>query len=229
MTTYDVIIVGAGAGGGVAAGVLAEAGKRVLLLERGRDLAFEDIPRDHLRNHRFARYGHNTGPELDGNPRVFVDAAGAERVIRPHDDDYQNNAMAVGGGTRVFGAQAWRFLPTDFSMASTYGIPPGSSLADWPIGYDDLAPYYQRAEWEIGVAGDSAASARGTNVLCAPFFASVGHVKPRHSLQRIHAARPLYGTELTASGGENVVHPRAAAPPASQSPTGPRSIGCSGP
>jgi choline dehydrogenase-like flavoprotein len=160
MTTYDAIIVGAGAGGGVAAGVLAEAGKRVLLIERGRDLAFRDIPRDHLRNHRFTRYGHNTGPDLDGNPRVFVDAGGAEHVIRPHEDDYQNNAMAVGGGTRVFGAQAWRYLPADFAMASTYGVPAGSSLADWPIGYDELAPYYQRAEWEIGVAGDSVASAR---------------------------------------------------------------------
>jgi choline dehydrogenase-like flavoprotein len=160
MTTYDMIIVGAGAGGSVAAGVLAEAGKRVLLLERGRDLDFKDIPRDHLRNHRFTRYGHNTGPELAGNPRVFVDDAGVEHVIAPHEDDYQNNAMTVGGGTRVFGAQAWRFLPTDFAMASTYGTPPGSSLTDWPITYDDLAPYYQRAEWEIGVSGDSAASAR---------------------------------------------------------------------
>ena len=41
MSTYDVIVVGAGAGGGVAAGVLAEAGKTVLLIERGRELAFE--------------------------------------------------------------------------------------------------------------------------------------------------------------------------------------------
>ena len=41
-------------------------------------------------------------------------------------------------------------------MASEYGIPEGSSLADWPIGYDDLAPYYQQAEWEIGVCGDAA-------------------------------------------------------------------------
>src|SRR5262249_7429639 len=160
MTRYDAIVVGAGAGGGRAARRLAGAGKRVLLIERGRDLAYDDIPRDHLRNHRFSRYGHNTSPDLEGNPRVFVDADGAERVIRPHEDGYQNNAMAIGGGTRVFGAQAWRFLPADFAMASTYGAPAGSSLADWPIGYDELAPYYERAEWEIGVAGDSAASAR---------------------------------------------------------------------
>jgi choline dehydrogenase-like flavoprotein len=160
MTSYDVIVVGAGAGGGVVAGVLAEAGKRVLLLERGRDLGFADVPRDHLRNQRFARHGHNAGPDIAGNPRVFVDIDGQEHVVRPHEDDYQNNAAAVGGGTRVYGAQAWRYLPTDFAMASAYGIPAGSSLADWPIGYEELAPYYQRAEWEIGVAGDSAASAR---------------------------------------------------------------------
>ena len=45
-------------------------------------------------------------------------------------------------------------------MASLYGIPMGSSLADWPISYEDLEPYYERAEWEIGVAGDGIASAR---------------------------------------------------------------------
>ena|ERR1700752_4857686 len=45
-------------------------------------------------------------------------------------------------------------------MASLYGIPAGSSLADWPISYADLEPYYERAEWEIGVSGDDVASAR---------------------------------------------------------------------
>ena len=39
-------------------------------------------------------------------------------------------------------------------MASRYGVPAGSSLTDWPITYDDLAPYYEQAEWEIGVSGD---------------------------------------------------------------------------
>jgi choline dehydrogenase-like flavoprotein len=151
--TYDVIVVGGGAAGGIVAGVLAEAGRHVLLLERGRALAFKEIPRDHLRNHRLALYGHNTGPELEGNPRVWVDSRGSPHVVRPNEGGYQNNAMTLGGGSRVYGAQAWRFLEQDFRMASTYGVPAGSSLADWPIAYDDLEPYYERAEWEVGVAG----------------------------------------------------------------------------
>src|SRR5687768_8428457 len=154
MTHYDVIVIGAGAGGGVAAGVLAEAGKRILLLERGPHLEFSNDQYDHLRNQRFSRYGHNAGPEITGNPRVAIDLQGQTRIVRPHENGYHNNAAVVGGGTRVYGAHAWRFLPQDFQMASQYGVPTGSSLADWPISYDELEPYYERAEWDIGVAGD---------------------------------------------------------------------------
>jgi len=156
MNEYDAIIIGTGAAGGIVACVLAEAGKHVLLLERGAALSFADVGRDDLRNQRLAVYGHNAGPDVIGNPRVFVDPQGRSRIVKPYELDYHNNAACVGGGTRVYGAQAWRFHPDDFRMASKYGVPEGSSLADWPISYESLEPFYERAEWELGAAGDGA-------------------------------------------------------------------------
>src|SRR4030095_165780 len=99
MTSYDAIIVGSGAAGGIVACVLAEAGKDVLLLERGPTLSFSQVGRDHLRNQRLSVYGHNAGPELEGNPRVFVDPQGDARIVKPHELDYHNTAASVGRGT----------------------------------------------------------------------------------------------------------------------------------
>lgn len=153
---YDVIVVGAGAGGGVAALVTAEAGARVLIVDRGDTYTTAELSRDHLRNHRAPVYGINTGPP-PGTPRVLADAHDNERNIdQPYLVRWHNNAMAVGGGTLVYAGVAWRFQPTDFLMASTYGVPDGSSLADWPITYDDLEPHYMWAEQVIGVSGDAA-------------------------------------------------------------------------
>src|SRR5690606_7080516 len=70
---------------------------------------------------------------------------------------YGNNAACVGSGTLIYGGQAWRFHPDDFRMASRYGVPAGSSLVDWPIGYADLERWYGLAEQTIGVAGPSGA------------------------------------------------------------------------
>lgn len=153
---YDAIIIGAGAGGGVAADVLTAAGKRVLLLERGQWQSFADTGRDPLRNQRLSLFGHNAGPS-DDHPRVVQNADGNTRVVLPWQDGYQANAATVGGGTLVYGGQAWRFHPLDFKMASTYGVPAGSSLADWPIGYNDLAPHYEAVEHALGVCGDASA------------------------------------------------------------------------
>jgi choline dehydrogenase-like flavoprotein len=63
----------------------------------------------------------------------------------------------VGGGTFSYGAMAWRYMEKDFRMRSTYGGVGGSTLEDWPISYRDLEPYYEKAEWEIGVSGDISA------------------------------------------------------------------------
>jgi choline dehydrogenase-like flavoprotein len=150
----DAVIVGAGAGGGVVAKELAEAGLSVVLLERGRWYTAADCRKDDLRNQRTTVLGNGFGPEDEGNPRVIVDIQGRERIVAPSESGYSNNAACVGGGTLTYGAMAWRFMAQDFRMRSLYGTPEGSTLEDWPITYDDLEPYYEKAEYEIGVSGD---------------------------------------------------------------------------
>ncbi|MGZ0153357.1 GMC family oxidoreductase [Kribbella sp. WER1] len=150
---YDCVVVGSGAGGGAAAQVLAESGRSVLVVELGGYPSTEALAHDHLRNPR-ATLGlpAPTDPDPAGRPRVAV-VDGVRQQVLPPDGAWGNNAFTVGGGTRVYGAQAWRFVPRDFRMATTYGVPDGSSLADWPISYDDLEPYYSLAEQRFGVSG----------------------------------------------------------------------------
>src|SRR6478609_2277379 len=154
MRKVDAVVVGAGAGGGVVAKELAIHGLSVVVLERGRWTRPNEDRKDDLRNQRSSILGNNSGPEEDGNPRVVVDLQGRERIASPSQPGYSNNAACVGGGTLTYGAMAWRYHPNDFRMRSVYGVPDASTLDDWPIGYDDLERYYEKAEWEIGVSGD---------------------------------------------------------------------------
>ena len=150
----NAVIVGAGAGGGIVAKELAEAGLSVVLLERGKWYSPFDCRKDDLRNQRTSPLGQAFGPDDERNPRVLVDPQGREHVVVASGPGYHNNAACVGGGTFSYGAMAWRYLEKDFRMRSTYGRLPGSTLEDWPVSYQDLEPYYEKAEWEIGVSGD---------------------------------------------------------------------------
>ena len=154
MKRVNAVVIGAGAAGGIVAKELSTAGLSVVLLERGKWYTPADCRKDDLRNQRTTVLGNAFGPEDEGNPRVWVDKNGVAQTVLPSEGAYQNNAACVGGGTLSYGAQAWRYLPQDFKMRSTYGAPAGSSLEDWPITYDDLEPFYDKAEYEIGVSGD---------------------------------------------------------------------------
>ena len=150
---YDAVVIGSGAGGGAAAQVLAESGRTVLIIESGSGPDTARLAQDHLRNPRInTGLMPWTGPLGPGQART-LQINGDRVVLDPSDPRWGNNAFTVGGGTRVYGAQAWRYSPQDFRMASEYGVPEGSALADWPIGYDELEPYYSMAEWRFGVSG----------------------------------------------------------------------------
>src|SRR5438105_10441275 len=149
----DVVIVGVGAAGGVLAAELGKAGMKVIGLERGPRLATKDFaPQDELRY--FQRQDLRPDPKRQpvtwrANPNV--------RATPLSTMSYGNQA---GGGTVHYGAVSWRLHEDDFRARShtiaRYGapaIPEHSSLADWPLSSADLEPYYDRAEYELGVSG----------------------------------------------------------------------------
>src|SRR5215510_11430740 len=159
----DVVIVGAGAAGGILAAELGKAGMKVIGLERGPRLSTPDFSaQDELRY--FQR--RDLRPDVKRQP-VTWRANAKERANPLPRLDYGNQA---GGGTVHYGAVSWRFHEDDFRARSQtierYGaraIPEGTSLADWPITYAELEPYYDKAEYDLGVSG-KAGNLNGTIV-----------------------------------------------------------------
>ena len=146
----DVCIIGAGASGATAAKVLSEGGMSVVGLERGPWRKRETFGGDELAN--INRY--NLWPDPLLNPRTARTSANEEARV----ELFCPVPQMVGGGTVHW--QGWlpRFTPDDFRLHSIVGDVKGAALADWPIGYDDLEPYYARVEWAFGVSGAAGAN-----------------------------------------------------------------------
>ncbi|MFC2091008.1 GMC family oxidoreductase N-terminal domain-containing protein [Bacteroidota bacterium] len=155
---YNAIIVGAGAGGGVVAKELSAAGLTVALMERGDWPIYDKHIVDELISQRTFVLGSVSGPDWHKNPRVFVHPDGRRETLLPNDHRYSPLAACVGSGTVTYGAMAWRYMREDFRLVSTYGNVEGSTLEDWPVSYEELEPYYEKAEWEIGVSGKKGAN-----------------------------------------------------------------------
>jgi choline dehydrogenase-like flavoprotein len=147
----QVIVVGAGAGGGTAAKELSVNGYSVVVFERGDWPQYDRHINDELISQRGSVLAPAYGPDPDKHPRVqFTE----NNEVVPIDNSSSHIASCVGSGTVTYGAMAWRFMQEDFKMKSVYGAIEDSTLEDWPISYEELEPCYEKAEWEIGVSGD---------------------------------------------------------------------------
>lgn len=158
LPAVDVVVIGAGAGGGIVAEQLSLAGQEVVLLERGHRQNWAETRHDELRSQRVTVLGNAFGPDDEHYVRLVETTPGEFRKVLPSEGAYNNIAACVGGGTLSYGAMAWRYMERDFKMRSTYHAPAGSTLDDWPITYSDLEPFYTKAEWEIGVSGQAGAN-----------------------------------------------------------------------
>ncbi len=152
----DVVVVGLGAAGGVAVLPLTQAGLNVIGLEAGNVLTRRDFAPDEIRNN------------VRDWPMAVQKANQEVPTARPNAQSPTTRLAShpmmngVGGTTLHYWAQSWRLNPWDFKVVSEtrrrYGasrIPAGSTVEDWPFGLDELEPYYDKVEWEVGVSGQA--------------------------------------------------------------------------
>jgi len=142
--TVDFVVVGSGAAGGIMAKELATAGFTVVVLEQGPRVEAEQFEHDEIKT--FFQSALQNNPAGFTFRRTEADAARPGRIQLLYH-------RLVGGGSVMFTANYWRFREIDFAERSRVGEVAGTGLADWPITYRDLEPYYTRAEWELGVSG----------------------------------------------------------------------------
>ncbi len=141
----DFLVIGAGAAGGVMAKELSTAGFRVVVLEQGPYLNERDYKHDEI--------GYIYQPGLTNDPKIQPITYRKNESEKARPIKAIQYGRQVGGGSVHFTANYWRFHESDFEERSLFGEVPGTGLADWPIKYADLEPYYTKAEYDLGISG----------------------------------------------------------------------------
>jgi gluconate 2-dehydrogenase alpha chain len=153
----DVVLIGVGAVGGLIAPILAEAGLKVVGLEAGPYRTPADFLPDELGSTYYCR-------QSMGAKFLAEEIRWRRSACEPtRDPSYSLGRMmnSVGGSVIHYGGWLRRYHPYHFRFRShireRWGeavIPEGCTVADWPVTYDELEPYFTRVEWEVGIAGD---------------------------------------------------------------------------
>ncbi len=143
----DVCIVGSGAGGAPLALELGKAGFKVVVLEKGAWYRQDEFVHDEILNSRRNFFM----PLPWDEPHLW--RLGPDQPYTRSNEAWTANC--VGGGTVHMSGYFYRLKPVDFRQKSELGAPKGSNVVDWPISYADLAPYYDKAEIELGVSGNA--------------------------------------------------------------------------
>jgi choline dehydrogenase-like flavoprotein len=225
-TTYDAIVIGSGAAGGMAAYVLTQQGLQVLLLEAGRKLDLNaelksmEWPYDHPRRgdmpskyHALTlnEYTVRTPPYAQGLPheKVFSYAQGwggsdysTNIVVDEKQHPYTGTpyawvrARCLGGKTNIWGRLALRMGDLDFKAKSYDGYG-----EDWPIGYADIEPYYDRVDRLLGISGIRENLAYLPDSLFQrPFKLNAPEVRLRTTLQKMGRTATPYRAGVTTDG-----------------------------
>ncbi|TNG02384.1 MAG: GMC family oxidoreductase, partial [Gammaproteobacteria bacterium] len=152
MKDYDVCVIGSGAGGGPVALTLARSGYSVVVLEKGPWFTEQDFYKDEMACCRRSVYT----PKLSEERHVIEDTDSdgnwfGESTFDSGWDFWNGNL--VGGSSNLMSGFFYRMKPEDFRLLSEFGPIKGANIADWPISYDELEPYYAKVETEVGVSG----------------------------------------------------------------------------
>ncbi len=150
---YDVVVVGSGAAGGMAATQLCLKGFKVLMLERGPKFNIATDFSHHRKPYQFPFRGR-IRPTERAIYNYTANEWNKKHFVNELENPYTGKkfvwvrAQAVGGKTLHWGLVSLRFSPRDFKAASHDGVG-----TDWPIAYEDVEPYYSKVENWIGVCG----------------------------------------------------------------------------